>query len=179
MWALGAGGLGGWGLGGAQVGGLLSCGLCTHSGCRPGGPSHHLAWATPAPSPACDPGPSPLPKRLYLVALDVSVLALQRGRLPCHVQLRGRGAVDGHVAGRHRGHWRARGRSVCGAGGSWGEKEAGEGPWGRERWAGAVGEGEAGGALGQRHSPASPTKTSWGALRGPSPTALYTVMRIS
>lgn len=28
-------------------------------------------------------------------------------------------------------------------------------------------------------SPASPTKTSWGGLGGPSPTALYTLMRIS
>lgn len=28
-------------------------------------------------------------------------------------------------------------------------------------------------------SPASPTKTSWGGLEGPSPTALYTLIRIS
>lgn len=51
-------------------------------------------------------GPLPLWSP-YLVTLDVSILALQRRWLPCHVQLRGRGAVDSHVAGRCRGHWRA------------------------------------------------------------------------
>lgn len=35
------------------------------------------------------------------------------------------------------------------------------------------------GLEGQAGSPASPTKTSWGGLEGPSPTALYTLIRIS
>lgn len=69
-----------------------------------------LPLTTPESLPT-PPGPVPLWtwELPYLVALDVSILALQRGWLPCHIQLCGRGAVDSHVAGRCRGHWRARG----------------------------------------------------------------------
>lgn len=47
-------------------------------------------------------------------------------------------------------------------------------------WLGFMGVGEAcWGPKGRLGSPASPTKTSCGGLKGPSPTALYTLIRIS
>lgn len=52
--------------------------------------------------------PTPLPDAPYLVSLDVSILVVQWGRLPGHIQLCGRGTVDGHVLRCCRGHWRAR-----------------------------------------------------------------------
>lgn len=52
--------------------------------------------------------PIPLPDAPYLVSLDVSILVVQWGWLPGHIQLCGCGTVDGHVLRCCRGHWRAR-----------------------------------------------------------------------
>lgn len=65
------------------------------------GPCPHHTWVLLAVGPVA---PGPLPARAPYPALDVPVLALQRRRPSRHAQLCGRGAMDGHVAGRCCGH---------------------------------------------------------------------------
>lgn len=48
-----------------------------------------------------------LPDHPYLVSLDVSILVVQWGWLPGHIQLCGSGTVDGHILRCCCGHWRA------------------------------------------------------------------------
>ena len=144
-------------------------------------PSPHLGPSQAPPGPVSQ-GSASLPEHPYLVALDVPVLALQRRRLPRHVQLCGRGAMDGHVAGRCCGHCGVKGvLSVQGLS-QGGGAGLGQPRDPRTPPAGLLGAEEGRGGRGleaQLCSPASPTKTSCGGLEGPSPTALYTLMRIS
>lgn len=75
---------------------------------------HPQCQAPCAPRNSAPPQSPPCPRaaagcqlpgdRRYLVALDVPVLALDGGRLPGDIQLRGRGRLHCHVLGRSGGH---------------------------------------------------------------------------